>query len=274
VTTKNSQVARGLFLKDCPYDKKGSYEKAVKEVAGLMKDIRDVNVFIVSDPATRPPNDILGPGTSRTFATTAKKARDKKQPVITTIVARNGGVSNLSVTVASDPIRLPVYAIQEHPKPAPTPVVKAPAPRIRKDPIIITNAKQPLYVPPPKPKLGEVISGSADISYLSSLQTNAPTAPDATLAPVTSNASSATKQDPLIRSTNSPGRVMIIKRRSLRSKRILPRQCNDHLPQMCRRARLLQKDKQTRLPEIVQLHPARIKRRKRLRPLLSRRPLR
>jgi hypothetical protein len=208
---KELASSAGLFLKGCPYVKKGSYEKALKEVGGLIDGIRDVNVFIVSDPASRPPNDILGRGTSRTFATTAKQAREKKQPVITTVVGRNGGISNVLVTVATDPIRLPAYAIPEHPKPAPVPVVKAPAPRIRKDPIIITNSKQPLYVPPPKPKLGEVISGSADISYLSSLRTNAPATAGNPPSVPASTVPLPAKQEPISENSNSPRRVMIIK---------------------------------------------------------------
>jgi hypothetical protein len=194
----------GLFLKSCPYDKKGRYELAIKEVAGLVRAIQNVNIFVLSDPASRPPTDYLGSGFSNTFATEARKARSKKQPVITAIVACNGSISNVIVKVGGDPIKLPAYATPPHPKPAPAPVAKAPVVRMRKDPIIITNSK---------PKLGEVVSNGGQISYVSSRQTNAIPVPSANAVAeaVTTNPAAVAAQPPVSEGTNSGRRVMVIK---------------------------------------------------------------
>jgi len=193
----------GLFLKSCPYDKKGRYELAIKEVAGLVRGIQNVNVFVLSDPASRPPADYLGSGFSSTFATEARKARSKKQPVITAIVARNGAISNIIVKVGGDPIKLPAYATPPHPKPVPAPIAKAPVVRMRKDPIIITNSK---------PKMGEVVSNGGQISYVSSRQTNAIPVPATDLvAAIPTNTVVATVQPQVSAGTNSGRRVMIVK---------------------------------------------------------------
>ena len=187
----------GLFLKGQAYEKKGEYEAALKYVAELIKGVKDVNVFILSDPSVRPAKDLLGDKYTREFIEKARKARLAKQPVVTTLVARNGGITNWIVTIGNDAIKLPAVAIPLHPKPKPVIVaqVKPAAPRIARAPIIMTGSRP--VVPEAKPKLGQVLSASTDVSYLSSLQTNAaPTAKSTNVAPASLPVTPSAKPPP------------------------------------------------------------------------------
>jgi len=173
----------GQFLKSCSYEKKAQYGEALKGIAELVQSIKDVNVFVVSDPGAKPPKGALGNGFVNEFSQKARKAAQQKQPVITTIVARNGSVSNWMVSVGGEPIKLPAIAIPQHPKPAlvvakPTP---PPAPRVARAPIIMTNTRpQPA---PEKPKLGEVLSSTADVEYYPMVITNGNVAAKGPLLP-------------------------------------------------------------------------------------------
>src|SRR3954470_9111957 len=140
----------GLFLKERPYEKKGQYEAALKVVAELIKGVRNVNVFILSDPSVRPARDLLGDKFTREFTEKARKARMAKQPVVTTLVARDGAITNWIVSIGNDSIKLPAMAIPPHPKPVVTVAKVPPAPRMAKNPIIMTGSR--VVVPESKPK--------------------------------------------------------------------------------------------------------------------------
>lgn len=170
--TNNMDLATrtGLFLKEQPYAKRGRIEPVIKHVFGLMAAIKDVNVFIISDPGARFGETALGQAFKTEFASTARRAREAKQPVITTLVARNGSISNWYVTVAGQPIRLPAIAI---PAPQPKIVQTAPAPKASRPPAV-WPARPSIIMSGPNPKLGTVISSSAEVEYVSSLQTNVP----------------------------------------------------------------------------------------------------
>src|SRR5436189_262028 len=83
-------------------------------VAELIKGVRDVNVFILSDPSVRPAKDLLGDKFTREFIEKGRKARLAKQPVVTTLVARNGAITNWIVSIGNDSIKLPAMAIPLH----------------------------------------------------------------------------------------------------------------------------------------------------------------
>jgi len=177
----------GQFLKGQRYHKKGRFEPVVQEVLGLVRGIKDVNIFIISDSETRPPADAFGPAFDREYAENIARLPNTKTPLITTIVGRNGSISNWLVTVGSEPIRLPAFAILPRvaPKPAaPATVAKVEPIRPRRSPIIIKRSSP--ATPDLEtdgnsaPNLGQVISSAAQMSLVRSSQTNriAAAAPD------------------------------------------------------------------------------------------------
>src|SRR5437899_608166 len=61
-TPENMELATsaGQFLKLQRYHKKGQLANVLKQVMSLVRSVKDVNVFIVSNPATRPDEAGLG----------------------------------------------------------------------------------------------------------------------------------------------------------------------------------------------------------------------
>jgi hypothetical protein len=129
----------GQFLKNQPYEKEGQLANALKQVMSLVRSVKDVNIFIISDPSSRP-DDVIGPGYTTVYKQKAEEARAKKKPLVTTIIAKSGSISNWFVNVAGESIHLPKFAIPEHVMPTnnPAPLAKAaPKPRPVRAPIIM-----------------------------------------------------------------------------------------------------------------------------------------
>ena len=174
-------ASAGQFLKKQSYDKTGRLSNALKQVVTLAGAVKDVNILVISDPGNAPDDSPVGADYGTTYQRRAVEARPRKKPIITTIVAKNGSVSNWLVTVAGDPIRLPAYAIPEHKQePANAPIVKAKpeVPRVPRAPIIMKGPtpEQRATVTDESPApLGKVLSMSTEETRVSSLQTNWPT---------------------------------------------------------------------------------------------------
>ena len=151
----------GQFLKSQKYAKKARLDLVAKQVGGLLRGVKDVNVFIISDPGIRLSSDAFGVQWARDYAEAARIARGVRQPVITTVVARHGSISNMLVTVGGEPFRLPAIAIPPHAPAAAVAVARAPQPTAPRAPIIIRRESA-----------GQVLSSSAQVSYVKSTQTN------------------------------------------------------------------------------------------------------
>jgi hypothetical protein len=197
----------GQYLKAQKYQNKGRLDVAVKQLMPIVRSVKDLNIFMVTDPATRLPDDPLGQGYSPENSKLAARARVAKQPLVTTLIVRNGGISNTLVTVGSEPIRLPALAIVRPTVAASPRALAAAKVRPTRAPIIMKGSQTPT-----SPQLGRVLSGSAEVNYVRSTLTNAapaasgasavpaPTAPTADLAslpvPTAAVASPATAPSP------------------------------------------------------------------------------
>jgi hypothetical protein len=169
----------GQYLKAQKYQNKARLDVAVKQLMPVVRAVKDLNIFIVSDPGTRLPDDPLGQGYGPENSKLAARARLAKQPLVTTLIVRNGGISNTLVTVGSEPIRLPALAIARSTVAASPRALATAKVRPTRAPIIMKGSQTP-----PSPQLGRVLSGSAEVNFVRSTQTNAtPATPAGPAAP-------------------------------------------------------------------------------------------
>jgi len=133
----------GQFLRAQKYQNKGRLDLAVKQIMPVARTVQDLNIFIISDPATHLPDDPLEQGYKPDNSKIAARARQSKQPLVTTLVVRNGAISNVVMTVGSEPIRLPALAFATATSVTRTPaaVAKVAPPRPARAPIIIKRSE-------------------------------------------------------------------------------------------------------------------------------------
>jgi len=193
----------GQFLKMQKYQNKARLDLAVKQIIPVLRTVKDLNILIVSDPATRLPDDPLEQGYKADNSKLAARARQSKQPLVTTLVVRNGAISNVVLTVGSEPIRLPPLAFA-----AATPVTRAPAgvakaasPRSTRAPIIMkrsepTNTVAAATPPsaiasPSKPPEGTRPEVAAPVSSADAATSDAAVSPSSTLSSTESQRAAA-----------------------------------------------------------------------------------
>ncbi len=160
--------AAGLFLKGQRYEHKARLDRAVAKIVALVKNVKNVNVLIVTEGEGSLAKTGLDKNLIAAYTQTVEESRATKTPVVTTLIAQRGEIVSWSVTLAGTPIKLPhaVAANEVIPMLAPArvgpPLVPAPKPAetvsvpVTPKPIP-SNASPAVAIVPPAPPRAIVI---------------------------------------------------------------------------------------------------------------------
>jgi hypothetical protein len=97
----------GMFLKSHRYGSRACLDRAVTNALALVRTIKEVNVFFISDGRTQFEGTSFAGDINAAYKTNLTGWPKSKKPLVTTLTARKGEIVSWSVTRAGDQIDLP-----------------------------------------------------------------------------------------------------------------------------------------------------------------------
>jgi hypothetical protein len=96
----------GRFLRSRKYDKEGNVTNLVRQLEGVLRVAKDLNVFIVTDGNTLLNGTPFDAKVNANYRERAAQVQETKRPLVTTLTARNGQFTGACVTIAGEKILL------------------------------------------------------------------------------------------------------------------------------------------------------------------------
>jgi hypothetical protein len=129
-----SQLAAiaAAYLSGHNYENSDDVKRMTDLLQTVVQAVSNVNVFVISDGSSAMRGTPFDKAINTEYRKQRRQRSSAKQPFVTTLMARDGSITNYSVVVAGQPILLPE-------RPAPTVTSTKPAPASRSAGILLSN---------------------------------------------------------------------------------------------------------------------------------------
>jgi hypothetical protein len=129
-----SQLAAiaAAYLSGHNYENSDDVKRMTELLLTVVRAVSNVNVFVISDGSSAMHGTPFDKAINTEYRKQRRQRSSAKQPFVTTLIARDGSITNYSVVVAGKPILLPE-------RPAPTVAATKPPPSSRQAGILLSN---------------------------------------------------------------------------------------------------------------------------------------
>jgi hypothetical protein len=176
--------AAGRFLKAQKYEKQASITNMVTQLQTVIRTVKDVNVFLVTEGGVAMVGTPFDGAINESYQNNRAQARETKQPLVTTLTARNGQITGAYVSFPGEKIVLAdlpdtnSVARVEAPKIQPLATNQAPPKPVGQTVSVVdvetqTGVTNPAAITPDS-KVNAVVTNGARVKHMVIIQKEAP----------------------------------------------------------------------------------------------------